>query len=214
MERELAAEASAELASVHVEFGDHEEAVPRYQSALAMQKAAFGELSAPVLGTLDALAASLAEAEPPIGGSELAEQALRSALPLKQALGGRTSQAVADCHNELSVLLQGRGEFELAEEEARRALHVYKQLFGDLHVFTATAVNNLALLLQAQGALPQAEVEVRKPPSPNPKPEPDPYPDPNPNPNPDPDPNPGERTPRARGLGRLGRLGPRGDMGR
>ena len=39
-----------------------------------------------------------------------------------------TSQAVADCHNELSVLLQGRGEFELAEEEARRALHVYKQV--------------------------------------------------------------------------------------
>ena len=37
--QELAAEASAELASVHVEFGDHEEAVPRYQSALAMQKA-------------------------------------------------------------------------------------------------------------------------------------------------------------------------------
>jgi len=160
--QELAAEASAELASVHVEFGEHEKAVPRYQGALAMQKAAFGELSAPVLGTLDALAASLAEVEPPIGGSELAEQALRSALPLKQALGGKTSQAVADCHNELSVLLQGRGEFELAEEEARRALHVYRQLFGELHVFTATAVNNLALLLQAQGALPQAEVEVRK----------------------------------------------------
>lgn len=160
--QELAAEASAELASVHVEFGEHEKAVPRYQSALTMQKAAFGELSAPVLGTLDALAASLSEAEPPIGGSELAEQALRSALPLKQALGGKTSQAVADCHNELSVLLQGRGEFELAEEEARRALHVYRQLFGELHVFTATAVNNLALLLQAQGALPQAEVEVRK----------------------------------------------------
>ena len=39
---------------------------------------------------------------------------------------------MADCHNELRVLLQGRGEFELAEEEARRALHVYKQLFGDL----------------------------------------------------------------------------------
>ena len=160
--QELAAEASAELASVHVEFGEHEKAVPRYQSALAMQKAAFGELSAPVLGTLDALAASLTEAEPPIGGSELAEQVLRLALPLKQALGGKTSQAVADCHNELSVLLQGRGEFELAEEEAHRALHVYRQLFGELHVFTATAVNNLALLLQAQGALPQAEVEVRK----------------------------------------------------
>ena len=31
-----------------------------------------------------------------------------------QALGGKTSQAVADCHNELSVLLQGRGEFEQA----------------------------------------------------------------------------------------------------
>ena len=160
--QELAAEASAELASVHVEFGEHEKAVPRYQSALTMQKAAFGELSAPVLGTLDALAASLSEAEPPIGGSELAEQALRSALPLKQALGGKTSQVVADCHNELSVLLQGRGEFEMAEEEARRALHVYRQLFGELHIFTATAVNNLALLLQAQGALPQAEVEVRK----------------------------------------------------
>lgn len=119
--QELAAEACVELASIHVERDDHAAAVTLFQRALALQYTAFGEMAAPVLATLDSLATSLAETGDSVG----AEKAHRSALPLKQALQGKTSQAVADCYNELSVLLQGRGDLEASEAEARAALDVY-----------------------------------------------------------------------------------------
>ena len=54
---------------------------PTGRRAVALQQLAFGECSAPVLSTLDALASSLSEAEQ----SEAAEATLRQALPLKQA---------------------------------------------------------------------------------------------------------------------------------
>ena len=91
-----------------------------------------------------------------------AEQILKKALALTEAISGPEHQDVAFLLNSIAGLYREQGNYGYAEPLYRRALHIQEQILGPQHPATAASLNNLAEIYRRQGAYAQAEPLYRR----------------------------------------------------
>ncbi len=98
-----------------------------------------------------------------LGRYSAAEPLLRKALKLREARLGPDDPEVANCLNNLALLLQATNRLAPAEPLMRRALAIDEQSYGAEHPYVAIHLNSLAQLLQATNRLAEAEPLMRRP---------------------------------------------------
>jgi tetratricopeptide (TPR) repeat protein len=96
------------------------------------------------------------------GQFRAAEPLIRRALAIDERFFGNDHPNVANCLNNLALLLQATNHLAEAEPLIRRALDIAERSFGNDHPEVATNLNNLALLLQATNRLAEAEPLMRR----------------------------------------------------
>jgi serine/threonine protein kinase/tetratricopeptide (TPR) repeat protein len=145
------------LGSVLSANSRHDEAVPHFQTALALAEKKFGP-NAPKLGNvIEALAAGLTRAH----RNQEALVAYQRALPLSEKNFGPHHPSVARLLSNMSAALMDLGHLEEAAAASRRALDIIEASDKDSYLFGATA-NNLGDCLRMLKKPGEAEIEYRK----------------------------------------------------
>ena len=137
---------------------DLNEAVPMLQSAVAMQRALWGNEPYPdyanELNDLGLLLRSKSEY------SE-SERLLRESLAMQRRLLGDKHPAIAIGLNNLALVLHLKGNLEGASSTYRQALAMQRELLGKVHPDVATTLYNLASVMEDSGDL-QGAVEATR----------------------------------------------------
>lgn len=94
-------------------------------------------------------------------GTEI-ENLYHRALSIQEASLGPNHPALATTLNNLSALLDQRGNYTESEPLQRRALDVLQKSLGPLHPDTASTLTTLAVSLDRQGKLVEAEQAYRR----------------------------------------------------
>jgi tetratricopeptide (TPR) repeat protein len=138
---------------------DLNEAIPVMQSAVVMQRAAWGSEAHPdYAAALNDLGLMLKDH----GDFDESEKLLKESLAMEQRLVGDRHAQTALYLNNLATVLQLRGDLAGAESTFRRALGIQRALLGDTHPDVASTLNNLAFVYSDEGdirAALQAEGE-------------------------------------------------------
>jgi tetratricopeptide (TPR) repeat protein len=127
---------------------DLNEAIPVMQSAVVMQRAAWGSEPHPdYAAALNDLGLMLRDH----GDYEESEKLLKESLVMEQRLVGDRHAQTAAYLNNLAQVLQLRGDLTAAESTFRQALGIQRALLGDTHPDVANTFNNLAFVLSDEG---------------------------------------------------------------
>jgi tetratricopeptide (TPR) repeat protein len=127
---------------------DLNEAIPVMQSAVAMQRAAWGSEPHPdYAAALNDLGLMLRDH----GDYDESEKLLKESLAMEERLVGDRHAQTALYLNNLAQVLQLKGNLEGAESTFRRALSIQRALLGDTHPDVANTLNNLAFVLSDEG---------------------------------------------------------------
>jgi tetratricopeptide (TPR) repeat protein len=129
---------------------DLNESVPMLQSAVAMQRALWGNQPYPdyanALNDLGILLRSKSEYTE-------SERLLRESLAMQRRLLGDKHPNIAIGLNNLAAVLHLKGDLEGANSTYRQALAMHRELQGELHPDVAFTLSNLALVMQDSGDL-------------------------------------------------------------
>jgi tetratricopeptide (TPR) repeat protein len=129
---------------------DLNESVPMLQSAVAMQRALWGNQPYPdyanELNDLGILLRSKSEYTE-------SERLLRESLAMQRRLLGDKHPNIAAGLNNLATVLHLKGDLEGASSTYRQALAMHRELQGELHPDVAFTLSNLALVMQDSGDL-------------------------------------------------------------
>jgi len=133
--------------------GDHEQAKPLYERALAIREKVFGKEHPSVATSLNNLAL-LYQTQ---GASEQAKPLYERALAIREKVFAKEHALVANSLNNLALLYDSQGASEQAKPLYERALAIREKVLGKEHPYVATSLNNLALLYKTQGSSEQAK---------------------------------------------------------
>jgi tetratricopeptide (TPR) repeat protein len=138
---------------------DLNEAVPMMQSAVAMQRALWGNQPYPdyadALNDLGLLLRSKSEYTE-------SERLLRESLAMQRRLLGDKHPTVAQSLNNLALVLHLKGDLEGASSTYRQALAMQRELLGEVHPDVALTLYNLAAVMQDSGDLRGAVETTRE----------------------------------------------------
>jgi tetratricopeptide (TPR) repeat protein len=127
---------------------DLNEAIPVMQSAVVMQRAAWGSEPHPdYAAALNDLGLMLREH----GDFDESAKLLKEALAMEQRLVGDHHPQTALYLNNLAQVLHLKGNLPGAEATFRQALGIERALLGDTHPDVANTLNNLAFVLSDEG---------------------------------------------------------------
>lgn len=128
------------------------QALPLYQSALAISEQIFGREHPDVATSLNNLAV-LYQSQ---GDYAQALPLLQRALAIREQIFGPLHPDTARSLNNLGMHYETQGDYAKALPLYQRALDIREQVFGPLHPDTAGSLNNLAGLYYSQGDSTQA----------------------------------------------------------
>jgi serine/threonine protein kinase len=97
-----------------------------------------------------------------LGNYDEAEPVLRRALRLVREHNPGSRESLANCLNDLAMVVQSRGDAAGAEPLLREALDLHRRALGDGHALVAASADNLAAALRQQGKLDEAEALYRR----------------------------------------------------
>jgi len=142
------------LAAVHEEAGEYDEAKALYEQFLAIMEATLGpEHPLVAMGLND-----LANVHYAMGAHEQAAPLYERARAILEAALGPEHLDVASNLNNLAAIREGDGDHEGAKRLYERALAIREAALGPQHPDVATSLNNLATVHEAIGDSDEAKV--------------------------------------------------------
>jgi tetratricopeptide (TPR) repeat protein len=139
--------------------GNYAEARTRFESALARQKALFGEENDETARTMKELADLLDRA----GDHNTAIGLMQTAVRVQKKIhGGDPHPALYEAINDLGLLLYGEQRYDEAEAMILEALAMAKRLYGDKHTEVTHGLTSYAYILQTRGELERSEATYRE----------------------------------------------------
>jgi len=139
--------------------GNYAEGRTRLESALARQKALFGEENDETARTMKELADLLNQAGDHKAAITLMQTAIRV---LKKIHSDAPHPALEEAIEDLSVLLDGEQRYDEAEAMNLEALAMAKRLYGEKHAEVTHDLTSYAYHLQTRGELERSEATYRE----------------------------------------------------
>ena len=145
------------LSARESQAGDHAHAIEHLEQALAIQNAAYGESSAPVMIVEQNLANALAES----GKLDEARPHAEHALALVEKLRGPENPETAKALLTVANIAAEKHDFAQARKTAQRALAIVEKAFGPGHPMAAAIRADLGEWALRGGDYATAETELR-----------------------------------------------------
>ncbi|HIJ82578.1 MAG: TPR REGION protein [Magnetococcales bacterium] len=150
--------AKGNLAKVHEELGNFEDAVTLTREILDFETATLGNEHPNRLTTLN----NLAGLKRRMGDFAGAEKDYRQALEGFEKVLGAEHPATITMMNNLATTLESEGLFDQAEPMFSQAWQASEKVLGKDHPTTMANMNNLAMLYESQGVFEKAEALYNK----------------------------------------------------
>ena len=147
-----------DVAGVLEAHGDYDEAIDRYELALAIQREHHGEEHPAVTSTLT----NLALAWEGRGQLERAFELHTRALEIDRSIFGEEHPRVARLLTITGIDLHQLGRYEASAERLEQALTLQRRLLGPAHPETARTLASLGLALSSLGRHADAEARLRQ----------------------------------------------------